>query len=79
MPTLLRTAAEPSSDVRIINVSSVGERLTPSGGLAFDDLKSPMDSSLSITRYGQSKLANILFTKELAKRYPDVKAVSSHR
>jgi len=30
------------------------------------------------TRYGQSKLANMLYARELAKRYPSIKTVSVH-
>lgn len=78
LPTLERTAAKPNSDVRIINLSSSGERAAPRGGLVLEDAKTPMDSYLTMTRYGQSKLANILFTKELAKRYPSIKSVAVH-
>jgi len=64
--------------VRIINLSSGGERFAPKGGLVLEDVKGSMESYVSFTRYGQSKLANILFTKELAKRYPDIKSVAIH-
>jgi len=37
-----------------------------------------MESYHSYTRYGHSKLANVLFTKELAKRYPNIKSVAIH-
>lgn len=79
MPTLERTAADPNSDVRIINVSSAGEYVySPKGGLVLDDVKTPMAEYSTFTRYGQSKLANILFTKELAKRYPTIKSIAIH-
>jgi NAD(P)-dependent dehydrogenase (short-subunit alcohol dehydrogenase family) len=32
----------------------------------------------SLVRYAQSKLANILFAKELARRYPTITAVAVH-
>ena len=37
-----------------------------------------MASTWTLIRYGQSKLANVLFAKELARRYPQLKAVSVH-
>ena len=38
------------------------------------------DSAITIqwVRYGQSKLANILFTRELTRRYPAIKSVVLH-
>lgn len=78
LPTLQKTAAASSSsaDVRIINLSSMGHKMAPSGGINFSDTHLPKSSAW--TRYGQSKLANILFTFELARRYPDITSVSIH-
>lgn len=73
LPTLQRTAKEPGSDVRIINLSSWGNNFAPKGGLIFDAMKTDMQSYTTFSRYGQSKLANILFNRELAKRYPSIK------
>lgn len=78
LPVLIKTAEEEGSDVRIINLTSGGEAFAPKGGIAFDELKSDMASHLTLRRYGQSKLANILFTKQLAKRYPMIKSVAIH-
>ena len=78
IPTLQRTAKEKESDVRIVNLSSAGHRMPPKGGLALKDAITDMASYSTWVRYGQSKLANILFTRELAKRYPDIKAMSLH-
>ena len=77
MPTLQRTA-EGNSDVRIVNLSSEGHRLPPKGGLALKDAHSDMASYSTWVRYGQSKLANILFTRELARRYPAIKSFAVH-
>ncbi|KAK5013086.1 oxidoreductase [Cryomyces antarcticus] len=76
MPTLLETAKQPGADVRVIQLSSDGHNLAPSGGIIFD--QSALEEKLTWTRYGQSKLANILFARELAKRYPSITAVSLH-
>lgn len=81
LPTLLKTAAEPGADVRVVALSSVGHAATPWGGINFAGLKTPMSSMLpsaTWTRYGQSKLANILFAKELARRNPSITAVAVH-
>lgn len=51
---------------RIINVSSEGHRR---GTLNRDDLMSKNGTYNPIQAYYQTKLANILFTKELARRY----------
>jgi NAD(P)-dependent dehydrogenase (short-subunit alcohol dehydrogenase family) len=50
---------------RVINVSSEAHRVTP---LDFDDLQQEKHYRPFIA-YGQSKLANILYTRELARRY----------
>lgn len=77
MPTLQRTA-EGKGDVRIVNLSSEGHRLPPRGGLALRDAHSDMASYNTWVRYGQSKLANILFTRELTRRYPAFKSIALH-
>ncbi len=78
MPTLQRTAEQPDSDVRIVNVSSTGHQMAPKGGLALKEARTDMQPYNTWTRYGQSKLANILFTKELARRYPAIKSMAVH-
>ncbi|CAG9992202.1 unnamed protein product [Clonostachys byssicola] len=79
LPTLLSTAqADPDSDVRIIFVSSAVHKQAPAGGIQFDNLKSKATNLDAMARYGQSKLAVILFAKELARQYPQVKIASVH-
>lgn len=78
MPLLSKTAGQRDSDVRIINLSSTAHMLPPSGGFLPDACKTNMESTNTLWRYGQSKLANILFTKELARRYPNIKSVAVH-
>ncbi|KAF7356817.1 Short-chain dehydrogenase reductase family [Mycena venus] len=70
LPTLLRTADAPGSDVRIVSLTSQGFSTHPGGGIVFKDLRTTQGSGLmKAMRYGQSKLANILYAAELAQRY----------
>ncbi|KAJ7257889.1 oxidoreductase [Mycena haematopus] len=79
LPTLLRTAEVPDSDVRIVSLTSQGFSMHPSGGIIFKDLRTTQGSGLiKSLRYGQSKLANILYASELARRYPQITSVSIH-
>jgi len=80
-PLMLRTAQDTSvgggGDVRFVAVSSFGHTMAPSSGIEFLKLKLP-DAGTKWQRYGQSKLADILLAKEMAKRYPDILSVSVH-
>jgi NAD(P)-dependent dehydrogenase (short-subunit alcohol dehydrogenase family) len=79
LPTMQTTAAASSKgSVRIVNVSSDGHaKLAPKEGMIFSDIN--MKDTFSVwARYGHSKLANVLHSKELAKRYPDILSVSPH-
>jgi NAD(P)-dependent dehydrogenase (short-subunit alcohol dehydrogenase family) len=76
LPTLIKTIGIPGSDVRIINVSSIAQGMAPQGGVVFNTDK--LCKLNQFRQYGQSKLANILFTKGLAKRYPQITSVAVH-
>ncbi|KAE8452054.1 hypothetical protein EG329_002219 [Mollisiaceae sp. DMI_Dod_QoI] len=78
LPKLQATAKEPGANVRVVTVSSGGHLWGAEGGIAFGDLRSDMHSTSTLTRYGQSKLANILFANELSRRYPEICSVSIH-
>lgn len=79
LPILEQTAtASPSADVRVINLASLGERFAPKSGICFSDLESEMKDYSTWARYGQSKLANVLYTKALAKKYPNIIFASIH-
>ena len=75
LTNLLLDKMTSNEEARIVNVSSlahVGAKIN------FDDINSDKDYAPWVA-YGQSKLANIYFTKELAKRLPsNVKTVSLH-
>lgn len=78
LPNLLDTANEPGSDVRVISLSSSGHRQAPKEGIIFKDLKTTQSHVKFYMRYGQSKLANILYARSLARKYPTIKIVSVH-
>ena len=80
MPTLLKTQRQnEDADVRIIAVSSIGgHSFVPKTGLALDQMKTDGSSLATMTRYGHSKLANILFAKRLAQLYPSILSTSCH-
>ncbi len=63
LTNLLLDVMKQSAPARIINLSSIAHKM---GTIDFDDLEGRKKFSL-MKSYGQSKLANILFTKKLAK------------
>ncbi len=64
-----RALAALAEGGRVVVVSSGAHTNPPEGGIAFDDL-TLAERYLPWKAYGQSKLANILFTRALAKRLP---------
>lgn len=64
LTTLLLERLRASAPARIVNVASEAHKL---GALDFDDLQNTRRYRV-MKVYGQSKLANILFTSELARR-----------
>lgn len=80
LPLMLATSKEENSDVRFVSLSSDAYNLHPGCGICFDSLKTTLPYMLLGTwsRYGQSKLANLLFANELAKRYPSITSLAIH-
>jgi NAD(P)-dependent dehydrogenase (short-subunit alcohol dehydrogenase family) len=84
LPVLLKTAKEPGSDVRVISNTSEGYEFHRAikAGISFSELDAGSTMSKAFLgtwiRYGQSKLANILFAAELARRYPELTSVAVH-
>ena len=73
LPTLLATAKLPDADVRVISLTSLAHLFAPPwSGIVFDSLRTPMAWTPTLMRYGQSKLANVLFAKELQRRYGEL-------
>ncbi|KAF8500404.1 NAD-P-binding protein [Russula emetica] len=76
LPILTATAKNsPAGAVRVVNVSSVGHYRGAPEGIRWSSVSPGNDAlearkKLGTTRlYGQSKLGNILFSNELARRY----------
>lgn len=79
LPVLDKTAkSSGNADVRIVSLSSQGHEYAPKGGIQFDTLKTPADGLGAFGRYGQSKLANILWARQLAKVYPQFTIAAIH-
>jgi NAD(P)-dependent dehydrogenase (short-subunit alcohol dehydrogenase family) len=72
LTNLLRDPLVAAGDARVVNVSSDAHK---QGGktLDFDALQSPggVNARNSMNVYGRTKLENILFTRELARRWAD--------
>jgi NAD(P)-dependent dehydrogenase (short-subunit alcohol dehydrogenase family) len=66
LTSLLLDQLKESAPSRVINVASIGHRFAV-GGLSFSDLQAER-RYWSMDAYAKSKLANILFTRELARR-----------
>lgn len=79
LPRLQRSARE-GTGARIVILTSDACMLHPKGGIVFDKLRTGQDFWLGgpWLRYGQSKLANLLYARELSRRYPEVTSVSVH-
>lgn len=79
LPTIQKTA-ETSGDARILSLTSLGFHYPFPGGVQFDAVKTTQDAGPGSQwlRYGQSKLANVQYQAELARRYPSVTSVSLH-
>jgi retinol dehydrogenase 12 len=73
LPTMLR-APQP----RLVVLASDLQSSAPPEGIQFDSIKTTQEHIDTRVRYGQSKLANILFAKAIAKRHPQILATATH-
>lgn len=80
LPLLEKTAREPGGDARIVLLSSSGHAMHPGKGIEFENLRTEQEFAFGgpWKRYGQSKLANLLYAQQLAARYPGITTVSVH-
>lgn len=67
MTNLLLPYLKESDNGRVVNMSSIGQYL---GVINFDDINN-LVSKIPFIAYSRSKLAIVLFTRELAKRLKD--------
>ncbi|KAK8560193.1 hypothetical protein V6N12_012995 [Hibiscus sabdariffa] len=67
LETMKNTARESNTEGRVVNLSSEGHRFASSEGIRFDKINDESGYN-AWSAYGQSKLANILHVKELARR-----------
>ncbi|KAK4559373.1 hypothetical protein RGQ29_008550 [Quercus rubra] len=81
LETMKKTARDSNKEGRIVNLSSMAHQYAYREGIRFDKINDESGYN-SINAYGQSKLANILHAKELAKRLKeegvDITANSLH-
>lgn len=57
-----------AEDGRVVMLSSAAHQMAPVGGIQFDNLSGEREYKGWVA-YGQSKIANLLFAKELARRF----------
>lgn len=72
---LLQKTVREHGQARIIPISSLAFVLAPWGhGVVFEDLRTTQDYWIlgRWQRYAQSKLANLLYGRELARRHPEI-------
>ncbi|PFH59524.1 hypothetical protein XA68_12227 [Ophiocordyceps unilateralis] len=79
MPVMTKTAKDDTAaDVRIVCLSSIAHKQAPKQGIVFDSLKTEAENMGPFERYGQSKIANILYAKQLAKQHPEFTVSAIH-
>jgi len=61
---------------RVVMLTSSAHTMAPKGGIEFDNLAGDRDYGAWKT-YGQSKMANLLFAKELARRFEGTKKTAN--
>ncbi|KAK5682195.1 hypothetical protein LTS10_005320 [Elasticomyces elasticus] len=79
---LLETTAKRTSDVRLVWNTSLGYKGHLKGGIFFDKLKTTQSNITPALahwmRYGQSKLANLVYSRAYAIKHPSITSVSIH-
>lgn len=78
LPRLLDTIGRPGGggDVRVVSLSSIAHYVPVRGSIAWGTLKGDGASLHPVQRYGQSKMANLVYAAEIARRHPQLVSVS---
>lgn len=76
LATRLRDEIVAAEQGRVVVVSSLAHKWGPASGIEFDDLSADRDYD-PFRAYGQSKVANGLFSREFARRLADTNATSN--
>lgn len=78
-PLLTKTADTTATKPRVVPVSLRGYAYAlPAGRISFSTLKSAQLELSGLTRYTQSKPANVIYAREIAKYYPSLISVAIH-
>ena len=79
---LMEATANQHGNVRIVWNTSLGYKAHPKGGILFDKLKTPQKDIAPAMgewmRYGQSKLANLLYSRSFSKHHPPINSICIH-
>lgn len=80
---ILEATAKSHGDARIINLTSIAHSTTPKSGINFTTLKTKQEDLAGFAmatwaRYGQSKLANLLYADELTRHHPAITSTAVH-
>lgn len=78
LPVMTSTARIQNGDVRILMITSDLHSDAPKEGIRFESLKTDGHDLSSFSRYGQSKLAMILWTRKMARLYPQFTLTAIH-
>ncbi|KAK4119806.1 NAD(P)-binding protein, partial [Parathielavia appendiculata] len=78
LPLLTQTASAASTDVRIVSLSSHGHISAAKPGIDFASLKTRAEAMGALGRYFQSKLANVLWARQLARECPQLTVAAVH-
>ena len=75
-PVMTPTTSPDGSKPRIVSLSSKGHKFVPECGIEFDHLRSNPAHQTPVKMYCQAKLAQVLWVRSFAARFPGITAVA---